>query len=110
MAEEELAATTPQRRRFMRLPGPFDGRWDGASGARVCRITDLNSGGCFIDAYASSPVGTRLTTEVTVSGEGFQLESEVVYVDLVQGFAVRFVDNPPELVDRLTKAIVARST
>jgi hypothetical protein len=98
-----------ERRVYKRLTGPFEGGWDGASGMRECRITDLSQGGCFIDAYASNPVGARITTRVTVGGRQFQLRSEVVYVDRVQGFAVRFLDNDPvvmkdylDILDALT--------
>lgn len=82
-----------ERRNFKRLMGPFEGGWDGASGMRDCRITDLSRGGCFIDAYASNPVGARIVTRIRLDGRDFQLRSEVVYVDRVQGFAVRFRDN-----------------
>ena len=84
---------TNERRSFRRLSGPYDGSWDGASGRRECRITDLSPGGCFIDAYASNPVGAMITTDITLSGQSFRLRSEVVYVDRVQGFAVRFLDD-----------------
>lgn len=84
-----------ERRRFPRLAGPYDGGWDGASGLRECRITDLNPGGCFVDAYASNPVGTRLVTEVRLGGQTFRFTSEVVFVDRVQGFGVRFLDADP---------------
>lgn len=79
------------------MPGPFDGGWDGASGMRDCRITDLNAGGCFVDAYASNPVGTKLVTEVRVGGRTFRLASEVVFVDRVQGFGVRFLERDAAL-------------
>ena len=82
-----------ERRSFTRLAGPYEGSWDGASGRRECRITDLSPGGCFIDAYASNPVGAKITTDITLSGQSFRLRSEVVYVDRVQGFAVRFLDD-----------------
>lgn len=96
-----------ERRRFARIPGPYDGGWDGASGLRDCRITDISLGGCFIDAYTSNPLGTRLFTEIRLSGETFRLASEVVYVDTVQGFAVRFVDVDAATQERLSKAIGA---
>ena len=82
-----------ERRSAARLSGPFDGGWDGASGMRDCRITDLSPGGCFIDAYASNPMGARISTDVKLAGQTFRLRSEVVYVDRVQGFAVRFLDD-----------------
>jgi hypothetical protein len=97
---------TKERRNFKRLPGPYDGGWDGASGMRDCRITDLSAGGCFLDVYASNPVGAAITTEVKLAGQVFRLRSKVVYVDRVQGFAVRFDDdNDPAVIQALTKAI-----
>ena len=97
---------TNERRSFRRLSGPYDGSWDGASGRRECRITDLSPGGCFIDAYASNPVGAMITTDITLSGQSFRLRSEVVYVDRVQGFAVRFLDdNAAAVLKALADAI-----
>lgn len=99
---------TKERRSFKRLPGPYDGGWDGASGMRDCRITDLSVGGCFLDVYASSPVGAAITTEITLAGQSFRLRSEVVYVDRVQGFAVRFDDdNDPAVLQALAEAVAA---
>lgn len=96
-----------ERRSTARLPGPFEGSWDGASGMRDCRITDLSAGGCFIDAYASNPVGAIITTEIKLDGQVFRLRSEVVYVDRVQGFAVRFRDNDPLLMRAFTEVVDA---
>lgn len=96
-----------ERRSSKRLMGPFEGGWDGASGMRDCRITDLSRGGCFIDAYASNPVGARIMTQIKLNGRVYDLRSEVVYVDRVQGFAVRFKDNDPLLMKDFAAAIEA---
>jgi len=96
-----------ERRTYKRLTGPFEGGWDGASGMRDCRITDLSQGGCFIDAYASNPVGAFVSIRLTVNGHAFTLRSEVVYVDRVQGFAVRFRDNDPVVMQALADALEA---
>lgn len=78
------------RRRYRRVPGPYDGSWDGSAGTRDCRITDLGAGGCFIDAFARQEVGTRVTITVSLQGRQFSLPGTVVYVDRVQGFGVQF--------------------
>jgi PilZ domain len=104
-----VQAERTERRNQSRLTGTFEGGWDGASGMRDCRITDLSAGGCFIDAYASNPVGARLTTQVKLSGETFLLRSEVVYVDRVQGFAVRFLDNDPAVMKAFVEAVESLS-
>lgn len=96
-----------ERRGAARLVGPFEGSWDGASGMRDCRVTDLSVGGCFIDAYASQPVGARIVTEVKLHGQTFRLPAEVVYVDRVQGFAVKFLDQDSPASRQLADAIAA---
>jgi hypothetical protein len=94
-----------ERRRYPRLPGPFDGAWDGASGSRLARIVDLNAGGCFIDVMGSPRAGDRVTISVTVGGRTTALVAEVVHVDRVQGFGVKFVDNPPERLEALEEML-----
>jgi PilZ domain len=106
-AAGRIVQMSSERRIFKRLAGPFEGGWDGASGMRECRVTDLSQGGCFIDAYASNPVGARITTAIKVGGQTFQLRSEVVYVDRVQGFAVRFRDNDPAVMTTFIETIEA---
>lgn len=96
-----------ERRAHVRLTGPFEGSWDGASGMRECRLTDLSTGGCFIDAYASQPVGARIVTEIRLAGQVIRVPAEVVYVDRVQGFAVRFLDADSAAREALDKAIAA---
>lgn len=97
-----------ERRSQPRVKGPFEGRWDGASGMRECRITDLSSGGCFIDAYAANPVGTIITVEVRLAGHTFRFRSEVAYIDRVQGFAVRFCDNDPAVMKTFAELVEAQ--
>lgn len=96
-----------ERRSTARLPGPFEGSWDGASGMRDCRITDLSAGGCFIDAYASQPVGARITVELKVHGQQFRLPAQVVYADRIQGFAVKFLEPGSPAAQGLAQAIAA---
>ena len=94
-----------ERRAHIRLAGPFEGSWNGASGMRGCRLTDLSTGGCFIDAYASQPVGARIMTEIKLGDTVIRLAAEVVYVDRVQGFAVRFLDADSAARKALEQAI-----
>jgi hypothetical protein len=83
------------RRQHQRLKGPFDGSWDGSSGMRTCRVTDLSAGGCFLDAMASPEVGSSVTVSIQLDGRTFMLPATVAYVDRVQGFAVRFEPSEP---------------
>lgn len=84
---------TNERRSARRLPGPFDGGWNGESGSRECRITDLSIGGCFVDSLSNNAVGTRVNVQIRLLGRTHQLRAMVAYVDKIQGFAVTFKDN-----------------
>jgi hypothetical protein len=70
--------------------GPFDGNWSGAAGIRECRITDVNQGGCFIDAMGQPEVGAAVDVTVVIAGREFVLPATVIHVDRVQGFGVAF--------------------
>lgn len=90
-----------ERRNQPRLAGPYDGSWSGSSGQRHCRITDLSAGGCFVDSFTSADAGASLVLTVSVRDRHFTLPAEVVYVDRVQGFGVRFLpcDDAAALAD-----------
>ena len=96
----------PDRRTHERLKGPFDGSWDGSSGRRTCRITDLSAGGCFIDAIASPEVGSTVNISIELDGRAFVVPATVAYLDRVQGFAVRFRGG--EQTDALAAVVRAR--
>ena len=81
-----------ERRRYRRVVGPFEGTWDGLTGTRECRITELGAGGCFIDTFSPQEPGTEVVITAVVAGERFTLPGRIVYVDRVQGFGVRFAD------------------
>lgn len=82
---------TGERRQYARRAGPFEGAWSGESGHRECRITDLSPGGCFVDSLSSAAPGTTITVSVVFGDTRFTILGEVVYLDRVQGFGVRFV-------------------
>jgi hypothetical protein len=96
-----------ERRRTRRIVGPFDGTYTGAAGRRDVRIVDLSEDGCFLDAAIPTYPGERFSVQVCIDGERVTLPGEVVYVDRVQGVAVRFVDLNGEAQIRLKSIIRA---
>jgi hypothetical protein len=100
--------SSPDRRHHERIKGPFDGSWDGSSGMRTCRITDLSASGCFVDAMGAPEVGSVLNVSIEFDGRKFVVPSTVAYVDRIQGFAVRFNDS--EQTSQLASAVNARLT
>jgi hypothetical protein len=101
-----MTTPRPNRRHHERLQGPFDGRWDGSSGVRTCRITDLSAGGCFLDAMAKPEVGSTTLVAIDLDGRTFTVPAIVAYVDSVQGFAVKF--RASEQTAELSLAVKAR--
>jgi hypothetical protein len=99
-------STQPNRRRHERIKGPFDGSWDGSSGMRTCRITDLSASGCFVDAMAAPEVGSVVNIVIEFDGRKFVIPSVVADIDRVQGFAVRFSDSSQ--ATEIAAAVTAR--
>jgi hypothetical protein len=98
--------SNPERRHHERIKGPFDGSWDGSSGMRTCRITDLSASGCFVDAMAAPEVGSTVNIAIELDGRKFLVPATVAYIDRVQGFAVRFEDS--DQTRQLAAAVNAR--
>jgi len=94
-----------ERRRYRRIAGPFEGSWDGLTGKRDCRITELGAGGCFIDTFSHQERGTGVVVSVLVAGQLFTLPGNILYTDPVQGFGVQFAEG--EARDRLEAALAA---
>ena len=95
-----------ERRAASRVRGPFDGSWDGASGRHTVRVADIGVGGAFVESWASLPApGERVTIDIELGGRHLTLSSEVVYADRSAGFGVRFVDNPPAVIEALGDAV-----
>ena len=101
-----IEAMGDERRTEPRLPGPYDGAWSGSSGLRNCRITDLSAGGCFVDSFTAAEAGASLVLTVALHQREYRLPAEVVYIDRVQGFGVKFL--PSEDADALRDALNAR--
>jgi hypothetical protein len=89
------------RRQHVRVPGPFDG----------CRISvlpipvliyDLSPGGCFVNSLNEQQPGIRVVLEIELPGEGrIKVTGETLYAKPDFGYAVRFVDMPPDLAARI---------
>ncbi|MGE3176212.1 MAG: PilZ domain-containing protein [Vicinamibacterales bacterium] len=95
-----------ERRQQPRLKGPYDGSWSGSAGTRHCRVTDLSAGGCFVDSFTGAEPGASLQLVLTLDEAQYTLPAEVVYIDRVQGFGVRFL--PSDGATALARALESR--
>jgi CheY-like chemotaxis protein len=96
-----------EKRRHVRVAGPFDGFRVGALNTPV-RIYDLSEGGCFVNSVHAAPApGRPLVLKIDLPDEGWiYLTCEAVYAKPEFGFAVAFVDVPAEASDRLRRGLL----
>jgi hypothetical protein len=66
------------------------------SGARLTtRTNDISLGGCFVDALAPHPVGTRVRLSISKGGESFEALGEVAYSQAGLGMGIAFTSVLP---------------
>ena len=88
-----------------RVAGPFEGRRVDLLTTPL-RIHDLSRSGCLIQWYHEQTPGRRFTLEVELPDVGWlRFEAEPVYNRSDYGFAVKFVDVPPETMAKLDRVI-----
>ena len=88
-----------------RVAGPFEGRRVDLLSTPI-RIHDLSRSGCLIQWYHEQTPGRRFTLEVDLPEIGWlRIEAEPVYNRSDYGFAVKFVDVPPDTTAQLDKVI-----
>lgn len=93
------------RRKDLRVPGPFEGRWVGALTVPV-HIHDLSAGGCLIQAYHEQGPGRRFTLEIDLPYHGWiRVEAESLYTREGYGFAARFVEMSDDVRHHLDEVI-----
>jgi hypothetical protein len=93
------------KKRAPRINGPFQGRWRGALDFDLT-IHDLSITGCLIESYHEMPAGRQMTIEIDLPEEGtVSVLAESVYSRPDYGFAVKFVDVPPQTKVQLARAV-----
>lgn len=71
--------------------------FEGSSGRRQARISDLSLGGCFVDSIVNICSGEQISLKIMVSdGVWLDLRGEIAYVFEGCGFGVRFVSASEE--------------
>jgi PilZ domain-containing protein len=67
----------------------------------VVSTAELSRHGCFVDTYASLPVGTEVTLKITYAGRVFNARGEVTYALPEKGMGIRFTITAPKDVETL---------
>jgi hypothetical protein len=97
-----------ERRRHIRVPGPFEANRVGAPESPL-KISNLSEGGCFVASredglQPGEPCALRVTLP---GGETLALAGEVLYVRPGVGFAVLFTQLQADTYTRLERAMAA---
>ncbi len=80
-----------ERRSEERVPLSLEAYWEGLSGRHIARISDLSTGGCFIDTNGAVRVGEVIDFEIKLAdGDWLQLRGEVAFYQPGIGFSLRF--------------------
>ena len=99
------AAGVDNKRSHRRVLGPFVGR-RGTLLPVPIRIHDLSVGGGLIECFHEERMGRRITVEIELPIEGWiTLEAEIVSLRTNYGYAVKWVNVPPEAQWKLGLAI-----
>ena len=102
---QTLAAATINRRRHIRIAGPFEGFRVSALETPL-NIFDLSRGGCFVNAMHEQTSGIRFVMTIDLPYVGLiRLKAETLHRRSGFGFAVRFVDMDDETASRLDEAL-----
>lgn len=92
------------RRSQQRLRVSLDAMWDSSTQAHSARVTDLSSGGCFLDSVGEVRLGEIVGFRVLLpGGDWLYLEGEVRHYSAGRGFGVQFVDLNEEQTEKLAE-------
>ena len=95
------------RRKYDRVPGPFDGVRAGLLDTPI-GIYDLSAGGCFVNSMHEQEQGSTLVLRIDLPGEGWiTVKGETVYQRPGFGYAVRFIDVDADTTARLWRLVKA---
>jgi hypothetical protein len=96
----------PDRRKNIRVPGPFQAHRAGAPDIEL-HVLDLSEGGCFVGSRTETPtVGSSFGLTVTLPEAGnITLTGEVVYIRPGLGFGMLFTNLSPEIYRRLEQGV-----
>lgn len=66
----------------------------------LARVSEIGTGGCYVDAMNSFPVGTLVSVRISRDRGAFEAQAKVVYSDPTMGMGIAFTEVAP--AQRLT--------
>jgi hypothetical protein len=96
------------RRQSERINIPMEIVLESSSGKRECRLSDLGTGGCFVDSIATVSDGEVLTLMLRLpDGRWLKVGGKVTYLYPGVGFGLRFIGLSKEEQFQLEQVILA---
>lgn len=93
------------RRKHVRVTGPFDGRRVGLIETSV-QVYDLSEGGCFVNSMQEQVEGREVELEINLPTEGvIRATGQTVYSRPGFGFAARFTGMSDDARDKLSREL-----
>ena len=103
-----MSENEDKRRASVRKPVLLECRIEGASGRAEMRISDMSSGGCFVDTPIPYRSGDPISLTVSLDGTDVALTGRVAHVQPGYGFGVALdVDRIPQSARELLNARLA---
>jgi len=82
-----------ERRTAQRTSVSLEAVWEGMSGRREARVTDISPHGCFLESCAQTSVGEKIKFLLRTPTERWLvLNGEVAFYQPMVGFGLRFTD------------------
>jgi hypothetical protein len=86
-----------ERRNSPRVPVSLEATWEGMSGNREARVTDISLHGCFLESCAQTAVGENIEFLLKTPTERWlMLRGEVAFYQPMVGFGMKFVEVSPQ--------------
>ena len=97
-----------EKRRADRIAVVLEATWDGGSGLREARVSDIAPGGCFVDTIGQAALGEVVHINVRLpSGDWLTLSGIVVHLNLHMGFGISFTNLSEEQRQSINQLIHA---
>lgn len=81
---------------------------ESSSGRREARVSDLSTGGCFVDSIAQVRVGEIIRFKLSLSEDRTEdLTGKVAYILDTFGFGIKFIDLSAEQEARIGEIVIA---
>ena len=105
-SKEMRIMISQERRKTFRIPVVLEASWDGCGAGWEARITDISTGGCYLDTVVQAAPGELVNIRLRLpEGDLLGVEGLVSYALPHTGFAVSFANLTAEQRHRIERLV-----